>query len=217
MKQLLASGLLVAVVACTGGGDRAQRAEQDPRIEEAKARHGPVIRTRIERAREIDRIYEGMTRPPITEEPPASDPKLTRDNTDIVHERDLMMFGNGALALGATKLGYTAPGESVNELDEVLGRAARVMYVAVMRPTWKAPPKADTTRWTYSGGWASAEVVVFDLRVEPPRAIGAFRAEAQLHDSVRVRSNQGEKAIQDDLDAALSGAMYGAVKAKLAP
>jgi hypothetical protein len=216
MKQLLMAGLLVAACS-TGSDDGAKRADRDRRIEDAKARHGPVIRTRIERARAIDRIYEGMTRPPITDEPPASDPRLASDNTDIVPERDLMMFGNGALARGATLLGYTPPGQDVTELDELLGRAARVTYVAVMRPSWRRPPEADMTHRTYSGGWASAEIVVFDLRTEPPHAIGAFRADAELHGKVRVRVEGGEKAVQEELDGALAGATFDAVRAKLRP
>jgi hypothetical protein len=216
MKQLMWLSLQIVLASCGDNRERALRAEQDRRIEDVKARHGPVIRTRIDRARELDRLYEGMDRPPITDEPPASSPRLTRRNTDIVYEHDLMMLRSGALARGASLLGYT-PAQDAGEVDGIIERAAQVMYVAVLRTSWLSSPTADLTHSTYRGGWASAEVVVFDLRVAPVRTIGAFRVDAHLTGTVRVRASEGAKVVLGDLDAALQGAMYRAVEAKLDP
>ncbi len=92
--------------------------------------------------------------------------------------------------------------DSADLLEDVLNRGLRTRYFLVVRVDEKKKPKI-TGGNTYSDGSLDGDVVVFDLKGDPPKVLGSFPLRSDLTSTVKVSSPANRESIQYALDEAL--------------
>jgi hypothetical protein len=183
------------------------------------AQLGPEVRKLVAKVDRLRPLVAGVPKAAEGDKPPRTEPKMklsetslsdVAGNTDLLFEGELTLLRRGMI--GTANAWLREPGEETSSfLEDVFRRGLRTRYFLVVRADETKKPRLVGGNH-YTDGTLEGDVAVFDLSVDPPKALGSFPIRTELTTTVKVRANANRDAIQYELDEALRKTALDAIQ-----